>query len=108
MHKQGRMKILDLPQVFLGVSAMIGNGGIEPAANGRKERHQGSEAVPLDANLAGTFRQFRHGFQIILNLSEGGAQIIRVIKTKAVLPVSLRRDVKINAWLLTPEQIGRN
>ena len=52
MHKQGRMKILDLTQVFFGVSAMIGDRGIDLSAYGRKERHQGAEAVPLDANLA--------------------------------------------------------
>src|ERR1700686_3857603 len=108
MHKQRRMKILDFTQVFLGVSAMIGDRGIDLSAYGRKERHQGAEAVPLDANLARTFRQFRHGLQSVLNISDAGIAIIRLIKTKPVLPVSLRRDIKINAWLLTPEQIRRN
>src|SRR6202050_3194204 len=56
MHKQGRMKILDLTQVFLGVTAMIGDGGIDLAAYGCKERHQGTEAVPLDGNLSCAFR----------------------------------------------------
>src|SRR5258708_156766 len=102
------MKILDFTKVFLGVSAMIGDRGIDLSAYGRKERHQGAEAVPLDANFARTFRQFRHGFQSVLNISDAGVTIIRLIKTKPVLPVSLRRDVRINAWLLTPEQIGRN
>src|ERR1700734_2290541 len=103
MHKQRRMKILDLPQVFLGVSAMIGNGGIDLAAYGRKERHQGAEAVPLDGNLARTFRQFGHSVQGVFNISDAGVTIKSLIKAKPVLPVSLRCDVKINARLLTPE-----
>src|SRR5580658_10396659 len=87
---------------------MIGDRRIDLGAYGREKRHQGAEAVPLDANLARTFGQFGHGFQSVLNISDAGVAIIRLIKTKPMLPVSLRRDVKINTWLLTPEQIGRN
>src|SRR5580698_349594 len=103
MHKQGRMKILDLTQVFLGVTAMIGDGGIDLTAYGCKERHQGAEAVPLDGNLARTFGQFGHSVQGVFNISDAGVTIISLIKAKAVLPVGLRRNVKINARLLTPE-----
>src|SRR5580704_13744332 len=103
MHKQGRMKILDFTQVFFGVSAMIGNSGIDLAAYGRKEGHQGAEAVPLDGNLARTFRQFGHRVQGVFNISDASVTIISLIKAKPVLPVSLRRNAKINARLLTPE-----
>jgi hypothetical protein len=34
--------------------------------------------------------------------------VIGLIKTKAVLPVGLRRDAKVNVRLLTPEQVGRD
>ena len=39
MHKQRRTETVGLVQLFFGVSAMIGNGGIDLAADGRKERH---------------------------------------------------------------------
>ena len=103
MHKQGRMKIWDLTQVFLGVTAMIGDGGIDLAAYGCKERHPGVEAVPLDGNLARTFRQFGHSVQGVFNISDAGVTIKSLIKAKPVLPVSLGRDAKINARLLTQE-----
>src|SRR5271170_6283499 len=90
MHKQGRMKILDLTQVSLGVTAMIGDGGIDLAAYGCKERHQGAEAVPLDGNLARTFRKSGHSVQGFFNISDASVTIISLIKTKPVLPVSLR------------------
>jgi hypothetical protein len=57
MHKQGRMKIVDLAQVFFGVGAVIGDGRIDAAAHGRKERHQGAEAITLDSDLARALRQ---------------------------------------------------
>src|SRR5580692_12106228 len=108
MYRPGRMKILDLTQVFLGVTAMIGDGGIDLAAYGCKERHQGAEAIPLDGNLARTFRQFGHSVQGVFNISDAGVTIKSLIKAKPVLPVSLGRDAKINARLLTPEKIGRD
>ena len=106
MHEQRRMKILDLTQVFLGVTAMIGDGGIDPAAHGREKRHQGAKAIPLDGNLTRTFRQFRDGAQGVSNISDAGVAIVRLIKAKAMLPVGLGSDVKVNARLLTLEQIG--
>src|SRR5258708_14846972 len=103
MHKQGRTKIGDLSQVLFGVSAAIGDGGIDVAAHGRQERHQGAEAVALDGNLARALRQFGHSVQGVNNISDASVTIIRLIKAKAALPVSLRRDAKVNARLLTPE-----
>src|SRR6202047_4056725 len=94
MHKQGRTKIVDLSQVLFGVSAVIGDGGIDVAAHGRQERHQGAEAVALDGNLARALRQFGHCVQGVVNISDASVTIIRLIKAKAVLPVSLRRDAK--------------
>src|ERR1700733_7218784 len=108
MHKQGRMKIVDLAQIFFGVSAVIGDGGIDAAAHGRQERHQGAEAVALDGNFAGALRQFGHSFQGVVNISDASVAIIGLIKAKAVLPVSLRRDAKVNARLLPPEEVWRD
>src|SRR5713226_4410985 len=107
MHKQGRTKIVDLAQVLFGVTAVISDGSIDVAAHGRQERHQGTETIALDGNLARAIRQFGHGVQRVLNISDTSITIIGLIKAKAVLPVSLRRDAEVNVRLLTPEQVGR-
>ncbi len=99
------MKIVDLAQVFFGVGAMIGDGGID-LTNVRPVRNVGIKApraVSLDGYLAGAFRQFGRSVQRVFNISDASVAIIRLIKTKPVLPVSLRRDAEINARLLTPE-----
>src|SRR5271155_5034978 len=80
MHKQGRTKIVDLAQVLFGVSAVIGDGGIDVAAQGRQERHQGAKAVSLDGNLTGAIGQFGHSVQGVLNISDASITIIRLIK----------------------------
>src|SRR5260370_41316694 len=105
MHKQGRTKIVDLSQVLFGVSAVIGDGGIDVAAHGRQERHQGAKAVALDGNPARALRQFSHSVQGVVNISDASVTIIRWITAKAVLPVSLRRDAEVNARPLTPQSI---
>jgi hypothetical protein len=83
--------------------AAISDGGIDVAPHGREERHQGAEAVALDGNLARALRQVRHVIQSVLDISDASVAIIALIKVKAVLPVSLRRDAKVNAWRLTPK-----
>jgi hypothetical protein len=60
MHEQGRIKIVDLTQVLVGVGALISHGGIDAAAHGRQERHQGAEAVD-PGNLRRDLRYKRHG-----------------------------------------------
>src|ERR1700740_3552329 len=60
MHKQGGKKIVALAQIFLSVSAMISDSGVDVAAHGRHKRHQGTEAIALDSNLAGPIGQFGH------------------------------------------------
>src|SRR5579862_2843626 len=108
VHKQGRAKIVDLAQVLFSVSAVISDGGIDVAAYGRQERHQGAEAVALDGNLARTLRQFGQSVQGFVNISDASVTIKGLIKAKAMLPVSLRRDAEVNARLLTPEQVWRD
>jgi hypothetical protein len=82
---------------------MISDGGVDVAAHGRHKRHQGTEAIALDGTLAGAIGQFGHSVQRVPDISDAGVTIIRLIKPKAMLPVSLRRDAKVNARLLTPE-----
>ena len=68
---------------------MIGDGGIDVAANGRQERHQGAKAVALDGNLARTVWHLDHGVQSVLNIFQARVTIVRLIEAKAMLPVSL-------------------
>jgi hypothetical protein len=103
MHEQRRTKILGLAQVLFGVRAVISDGGADVAARGGQERHQGAEAIALDGNLTRAIRQFGLSVQGVLNISDTSITIIGLIKAKAVLPVSLYGDAKVDARLLTPE-----
>src|SRR3984957_16219594 len=103
MHQQRCAKFVDLAKIFLSVTTVISDRGIDAAAHGRQERHQGAEAVTLDANLARALRQFGHSVQRVLNISDTSITIIRLIKAKAVLPVGLGGDAEVDARLLTPE-----
>jgi hypothetical protein len=67
MHQQGRTKPVDLAKIFFGVTAVIGDGGVDRSAR-PSESHQGAEAVALDGNLAGALGQFGHGVQGVLDI----------------------------------------
>jgi hypothetical protein len=42
--------------MLFGVTSVISDGGIDVAPDGRQERHQSTQAVALDANLAPALR----------------------------------------------------
>src|SRR6266403_5007553 len=44
MHQQRRIKPIDLAQIFLSVTAVIGDRSIDAMAHGRQEGHQPAEA----------------------------------------------------------------
>ena len=79
MHKKGRMKIVDLAQIFFGVGTVIRDGGIDPAAHGRQERHQGAEAIALDCELARAVRQPGHSVQGVPDIANADVAIIGLI-----------------------------
>ena len=46
-----------------GVGAVISHGGIDMAAHGCQEHHQGTEAISLGVYLTRAFRQLGHSVQ---------------------------------------------
>ncbi len=90
MHQHGRMKPIDLSQIFLGVTAVISDCSVYAVAHGCQKDHQRAEAIAEDGNLAGAPRQLGHGVGGVLNVPSAGVPVIGLIETKAVLPVGLR------------------
>src|SRR5260370_38458260 len=60
VHKQGRTKLVDPAQILFGVSAVISHGGIDLAAHGREERHQGAESRALAGTPAPALAKLAH------------------------------------------------
>src|SRR5713101_3097906 len=108
MHQHGRMKPLDLSQIFLSVTAVISDRSVDAVAHGCQKDHQRAEAIAEDSNLAGAPRQLGHGVDSILSVPGTGVPVIGLIETKAVLPIGLGGDAKVDTRLLTPEQVGRD
>ena len=108
MHQHGRMKPIDLSQIFLSVTAVISDRSVDAVAHGCQKDHQRAEAIAEDGNLAGTLRQLGHGVDSVLSVPGTGVPVIGLIETKAMLPVGLGGDAKVDTRLLTPEQVGRD
>src|SRR5260370_7530203 len=53
MHQHGRMKPLDLSQIFLSVTAVISDRSVDAVAHGCQKDHQRAEAIAEDSNLPG-------------------------------------------------------
>ena len=57
MHQKGRIKSVNLSQIFLGIAAVISDRGVDTmAAHGCQEDHQRAEAIAEDGNLAVALR----------------------------------------------------
>jgi hypothetical protein len=108
MHQHGRMEPIDLSQIFLSVTAVISDRSVDAVAHGCQKDHQRAEAIAEDGNLAGVPRQLGHGVDSVLSVPGTSVPVIGLIKTKAVLPVGLGGDAKVDAGLLTPEQVWRD
>ena len=89
MHQRGRMKPIDLSQIFLSVTAVISDRSVDAVAHGCQKDHQRAEAIAEDGNLAGAPRQLGHGVDSVLSVPGTGVPVIGLIETKAVLPVGL-------------------
>src|SRR5580698_10033499 len=72
MHEQRRIESVNLAQVLFGVTAVIGDGGIDVTAHSRQERHQPPEAVALNGNPARALRKFDHSVQGVLDILDAG------------------------------------
>ena len=61
MHENGRMKPIDLSQIFLRIAAVIPHRGVDAViAHGCHEDHQRAEAIAEQGNLALVFRQMAY------------------------------------------------
>ena len=61
MHQHGRMKPIDLSQIFVSVTAVISDRSVDAVAHGCQKDHQRAEAITVDGNPAGAPRQLSHG-----------------------------------------------
>ena len=93
MHQQGCIKAVDLAQIFLGVTAVINDRGIDAVTNGSKEGHQPAEAVAEDGTLPVHPAAWPQRWRCP-NVFGAGVSVISLIKTKAVLPVGLGGDAE--------------
>ena len=58
MHEKGRMKPIDLSQIFLSIAAVIPDRGVDAVvAHGCHEDHQRAEAIAEQGNLTVAFRE---------------------------------------------------
>src|ERR1700733_711802 len=106
MHENGRMKPIDLSQIFLGIAAVIPDRGVDAVvAHGCHEDHQRAEAVAEQRNLAVTFREIAYCVYGVLHVHDAGISVISLIEAKAVLPVSVGGDGQVDARLLPPEEV---
>src|SRR5713226_4330677 len=65
---------------------------------GQKD-HQRAEAIAEDSNLDGAPRQLGHGVDSVLSVPGTGVPVIGLIETKAVLPIGLGGDAKVDTRL---------
>src|SRR5260370_41486478 len=103
MHQERRVETIDLVQILLSVTTVVGDRSVNAVAHGRQEGHQRPEAVTKYGNLAGALGHLGHGIGGVLDVPDTGISVIGLIEAKTVLPVWLRSDAEIYARLLTPE-----
>jgi len=61
-------KPIDLPQIFLSVTAVISDCSVDAVAHGCQKDHQRAEAIAEDGNLASAPRQLGHGVDSVLSV----------------------------------------
>src|SRR5580658_917173 len=106
MYENGRMKPIDLSQIFLSIGAVIPDRGVDAVVtHGCHEDHQRGEAIAEQGNLAVAFRETAYCVDGVLDVLDAGVSVISRIETKAVLPVGFGGDLQVDARLLTPVQI---
>src|SRR5580692_7637146 len=106
MHEKGRMKPIDLSQIFLSITAVIPDRGVDAVvAHGCHEDHQRAEAIAEQGNLAVAFREIAYCVDGVLDVLGARVSIIGPIQAKAVVPVGLGGDVQVDARLLPPVEV---
>src|SRR5580692_6797265 len=106
MHENGRMKPIDLSQIFVSIGAVIPDRGVDAViAHSCHEDHQRSEAIAEQGYLAVAFRETAYCIDGVFDVLDAGISVISLIEAKAVVPVGLGGDLQIDARLLPPEQV---
>jgi hypothetical protein len=106
MHEQGRMKPIDLSQIFLGLSAVIPDRGVDDVvAHGCYEDHQRAEAIAEQGNFTVAFWETACCVDGVLYVPYARVSVISRMEAKAVVPVGLGGDVQVDAWLVPPVQV---
>jgi hypothetical protein len=86
-HEKGRMKLIDLSQIFLSITAVIPDCGVDAVvAHGCHEDHQRAEAIAEQGNLAVAFREIAYCVYGALDVLDAGISVISLIEAKAVSP----------------------
>src|SRR5580658_6784972 len=106
MYENGRVKPIDLSQIFLSIGAVIPDCGVDAVvAHGCHEDHQCAEAIAEQRNLAVAFREIAYCVDGVLYVPYARISVISRIEAKAVVPVGLGGDVQVDARLLPPVQV---
>jgi len=106
MHKNGRVKPIDLSQVFVSIGAVIPDRGVDAVVAHRgDEDHQRAEAIAEQGNLTVAFRKIAYCVDGVFDVPNARISVISRIEAKAVVPVGLGGDVQVYARLLPPVQV---
>src|SRR5580704_1577975 len=106
MHENGRVKPIDLSQIFFSIGAVIPDRGVDAVvAHGCHEDHQRAEAIAEQRNLAVAFREIAYCVDGVLYVPYARISVISRIEAKAVVPVGLGGDVQVDARLLPPVEV---
>src|SRR6202043_2248657 len=90
MHQKGRMKPIDLSEIFLSLGAVIPDRGVDAVvAHGCHEDHQRAEAIAEQGNLTIAFRETACCVNGVLYVPYARISVISQIETKAAVPVGL-------------------
>src|SRR5258708_25727809 len=100
---------MGLPEILRIIAAVRSDRGVDAvAAHGCQEDHQRAEAIAEDGNLAVALREVAYCVDGVLDVLCARVSVISPVQTKAVLPVSIGGNVKVDARFLPPEQVWRD
>jgi len=75
VHQQGRMETIDLVQILLSVTTVVGDRSVNAVAHSRQEGHQRPEAVPKYGYLTGALGHLGHGVGGVLDVPGTGVSV---------------------------------
>ena len=81
MHENGRMKAIDLSQIFVSIGAVIPDRGVDAVvADGGHEDHKRAEAIAEQGNLTVAFRETAYCVDSVLDVLYAGISVISLIE----------------------------